>query len=378
MSFLVASAAANLLLAMQPYTSTALLNYRKWHEFVLCVTFQDSANEQDGYAHGSLSDVPLEVTPANSVHLDKSASVGNSPVIADLADTQHFVPLEATPCDDYKPEVKKHSAFVSDVAGGCEDVNKVANVKDDPALSSELPIAANEENAVVQGTNSSCFVTIDTCNTSSVNAFINERLDSKVSFKPGQTAFERTWTPATCSEVTCSEPIQLSDREQNGASSVNGITPCKEIVIDRNTILDEEKKHNLEFFMGRTLKTPERYVKIRNHILDMWEKTKPCYLFKTAVRSGLKNCGDVNSIGRVHAFLEVIGAINEGCLDRPIPRVRQQDEVADGKSNAQLESWVNSLRPRKKRARNSDEDWVNPSQPEGMTILVAYSSCLRV
>lgn len=330
------------------------------------------------YYQGSLSDVPLEVTPANSVHLNKSASASNSPVTPDLADTQQFASLEATTRDDYNSDVKNHSAFESDVAHGCEDVNKVVNVKDDLAFSSELPSAANEENTVVQSTNSSCSVTNDTCHTSCVKAFINERLDSKVSFEPGQTAFERTWTPATCSEVTCSEPIQLSDREQNGASSANGIIPYKEIVIDRNTILAEEKKHNLEFFLGRTLKTPERYMKIRNHILDMWEKTKPCYLFKTAVRSGLKNCGDVNSIGRVHAFLEDIGAINEGCLDRPIPRVRQQDEVADGKSSLQLESWVNSLRPRKKRARNTDDDWVNRSQPEGMTILVAYSSCLGV
>ncbi|XP_029213265.2 histone H2A deubiquitinase MYSM1-like [Acropora millepora] len=332
----------------------------------------DSANGLEGksmYYQGSLSDVPLEVTPANSVHLNESASASNSPATPDLADTQQFASLEATTRDDYNSEVKNHSAFESDVADVCEDVNKVANVKDDLAFISELPSAANEENTVVQSTNSSCSVTIDTCHTSSMKAFINERLDSKVSFEPGQTAFERTWIPATCSEVTCSEPIQLSDREQNGASSANEIIPYKEIVIDRNTILAEEKKHNLEFFMGRTLKTPERYMKIRNHILDMWEKSKPCYLFKTAVRSGLKNCGDVNSIGRVHAFLEDIGAINEGCLDRPIPRVRQQDEVADGKSSVQLESWVNSLRPRKKRARNTDDDWVNPSQPEGMTIL---------
>ena len=42
----------------------------------------------------------------------------------------------------------------------------------------------------------------------------------------------------------------------------------------------------------------DRYMKIRNYILDMWEQTKPHYLFKTSVRSGLKSCGDVNSIGK--------------------------------------------------------------------------------
>jgi protein MYSM1 len=43
------------------------------------------------------------------------------------------------------------------------------------------------------------------------------------------------------------------------------------------------------------------------------EKCKPEYLNKTSVRPGLKNCGDVNSIGRIHAYLEQIGAINFGC-----------------------------------------------------------------
>jgi protein MYSM1 len=42
-------------------------------------------------------------------------------------------------------------------------------------------------------------------------------------------------------------------------------------------------------------------------------KSKPKYLNKTSVRPGLKNCGDVNCIGRVHTYLELIGAINFNC-----------------------------------------------------------------
>lgn len=176
----------------------------------------------------------------------------------------------------------------------------------------------------------------------------------------------KDWAPATCGEATSSELIDSSDRVQPGAS----VTFDKPIVIDRNVIQDVEKEHNMEFFMGRALKTPERYMKIRNYIVDMWEKTKPNFLFKTAVRGGLRNCGDVNSIGRVHAFLEDIGAINEGCLDRPVPRVREQGEVTNVKENFHMESWVNSLRPRKKRQRNMDGDWVDPGRAEGMTIQV--------
>ena len=177
---------------------------------------------------------------------------------------------------------------------------------------------------------------------------------------------DKDWAPVTCGETTSSEFIESSDREQPGAS----VSFDTSIVIDRNIIQDVEKEHNMEFFMGRALKTPERYMKIRNYILEMWEKTKPNFLFKTAVRSGLRNCGDVNSIGRVHAFLEDIGAINEGCLDRPVPRIREQGEVTNVKENFHMESWVNSLRPRKKRQRNVDGDWIDSSKAEGTTIQV--------
>lgn len=183
---------------------------------------------------------------------------------------------------------------------------------------------------------------------------------------------DKDWAPVTCGETTSSEFIESLDREQP-AANVNFDTS---ILIDRNIIQEVEKEHNMEFFMGRALKTPERYMKIRNYILEMWEKTKPNFLFKTAVRSGLRNCGDVNSIGRVHAFLEDIGAINEGCLDRPVPRIREQGEVTNVKENFHMESWVNSLRPRKKRQRNMDGDWVDSSKAEGTTIQVTGNCSL--
>ena len=195
-------------------------------------------------------------------------------------------------------------------------------------------------------------------------------MDSNVSRDSSDSISKNDWQPVTCGEVTSSELIPTFDREQPAASTENANALHKNIVIDKNIVQDVEKEHNAEFFMGRALKTPERYMKIRNYILEMWEKNKPSYLFKTAVRGGLRNCGDVNSIGRVHAFLEDIGAINKGCLDRPVPRVRQQGEVIDAKVNVQMESWVNSLRPRKKRPRNRDGDWTDFCKSEGMTIQV--------
>lgn len=46
--------------------------------------------------------------------------------------------------------------------------------------------------------------------------------------------------------------------------------PEQEVEIDRNTIQEEEKQAIPEFFEGRQAKTPERYLKIRNYILDQW------------------------------------------------------------------------------------------------------------
>lgn len=71
-----------------------------------------------------------------------------------------------------------------------------------------------------------------------------------------------------------------------------------------------------EFFEGNNVKTPERYMKIRNYIIRQWSANKTKYVTKTSVRKGLKDCGDVNAIGRVHQFLELIGAINFG-LEAP-------------------------------------------------------------
>lgn len=90
-------------------------------------------------------------------------------------------------------------------------------------------------------------------------------------------------------------------------------TPSEERIIDLSLITDEEKTVHWDFFEGRSSKTPERYMKIRNCIVQEWKRVKPKYLTKTSVRPTLKNCGDVNCISRVHAYLELTGVINFGC-----------------------------------------------------------------
>lgn len=50
-------------------------------------------------------------------------------------------------------------------------------------------------------------------------------------------------------------------------------------------------------------------------MINMWLTQKPKYLHKTSSRQGLKNCGDVNDVVRIHQLLEQMGVINFGCGD---------------------------------------------------------------
>lgn len=88
--------------------------------------------------------------------------------------------------------------------------------------------------------------------------------------------------------------------------------PTEELILPVHEISELEKYFHSEFFEGRPTKTPERYMKIRDFILHVWAETKPAYISKTTVRNGLKHCGDVNCISRIHCTMEQIGAINFG------------------------------------------------------------------
>ncbi|KAF4021745.1 hypothetical protein G4228_013700 [Cervus hanglu yarkandensis] len=148
--------------------------------------------------------------------------------------------------------------------------------------------------------------------------------------------------------------------------------PEQEIEVDRNIIQEEEKQAIPEFFDGRQAKTPERYLKIRNYILDQWEICKPKYLNKTSVRPGLKNCGDVNCIGRIHTYLELIGAINFGCEQavynrpQPVDKVRVRDRK-DTVEAYQLAQRLQSMRTRRRRVRDPWGNWCDAKDLEGQT-----------
>ncbi|KAK0144827.1 Histone H2A deubiquitinase MYSM1 [Merluccius polli] len=148
--------------------------------------------------------------------------------------------------------------------------------------------------------------------------------------------------------------------------------PEQEIQLDMESITDEEKQAIPEFFEGRPSKTPDRYLKIRNYILDQWMKSKPKYLNKTSVRPGLKNCGDVNCIGRVHTYLELIGAINFNCEQAVYnrPRVTERSRHKEGRDALeayQLAQRLQSMRTRKRRVRDLLGNWCDSRDLEGQT-----------
>uniref|UniRef100_A0AAY4D449 Myb-like, SWIRM and MPN domain-containing protein 1 n=1 Tax=Denticeps clupeoides TaxID=299321 RepID=A0AAY4D449_9TELE len=148
--------------------------------------------------------------------------------------------------------------------------------------------------------------------------------------------------------------------------------PEQEVTLDKNNITEEEKQAIPEFFEGRPSKTPERYLRIRNYILEQWENGRPRYLNKTSVRPGLKNCGDVNCIGRIHTYLELIGAINFSCdqavynRPRPVERSRLK-ETRDALESYQLAQRLQSMRTRKRRVRDVHGNWCDAKDLEGQT-----------
>uniref|UniRef100_A0A3Q1IQM5 Myb-like, SWIRM and MPN domain-containing protein 1 n=1 Tax=Anabas testudineus TaxID=64144 RepID=A0A3Q1IQM5_ANATE len=198
-------------------------------------------------------------------------------------------------------------------------------------------------------------------------------------------------SPQTLSSLSCSEERAVTELDEKSDQAESCILknleeeeedendeeeelkiPEQEIEMDMETITEDEKQAIPEFFEGRPSKTPERYLKIRNYILDQWLESKPKYLNKTSVRPGLKNCGDVNCIGRIHTYLELIGAINFNCeqavYNRPkvVDRSKQKEgkEVLDA---YQLAQRLQSMRTRKRRVRDLWGNWCDSKDLEGQT-----------
>uniref|UniRef100_A0A8C1Y3X7 Myb-like, SWIRM and MPN domain-containing protein 1 n=1 Tax=Cyprinus carpio TaxID=7962 RepID=A0A8C1Y3X7_CYPCA len=212
------------------------------------------------------------------------------------------------------------------------------------------------------------------------NAGINTHIeiDSEPEEESG-TRFSKSGSPGKHS-LSEEESTEREDKTESGGSPEEEVeedqeelrAPDQEVVLDLNTITEEEKQAFPEFFEGRPSKTPERYLKIRNYILDQWRRSKPKYLNKTSVRPGLKNCGDVNCIGRIHTYLELIGAINFSC-DQAIynrPRLVDRSRLKENKDSLEayhLAQRLQSMRTRKRRIRDMWGNWCDVKDLEGQT-----------
>ncbi|XP_038858653.1 histone H2A deubiquitinase MYSM1-like isoform X4 [Salvelinus namaycush] len=187
--------------------------------------------------------------------------------------------------------------------------------------------------------------------------------------------------PSGQCEGGTAEPLRdpVESEEETGGSGWQGeefeeeelTAPEQEAELDLATITEEEKRAIPEFFEGRPSKTPERYLRIRNYMLDQWLKSKPKYLNKTSVRPGLKNCGDVNCIGRIHTYLELIGGINFNC-DQAVynrPRVVDRSKPRESRDTLeyQLAQRLQSMRTRKRRVRDVWGNWRDAKDLEGQT-----------
>ncbi|KAH6563159.1 hypothetical protein BASA62_008719 [Batrachochytrium salamandrivorans] len=191
-------------------------------------------------------------------------------------------------------------------------------------------------------------------------------------------------------EQECSgiEPDSAEAARDNDHVTCDSDTGLENFTIDPSTIKSFEMEFCPEWFLGvytgkRANKTPSRYQKIRNHILDLWIDIKPVSVSKSRIRPGLKGEGDVNAISRVHSFLESIGAINVDCkkltskVKQSIPRSSSSETKYVGDKNSygtdiseiveetqNVSTDYNSRRRRKVRTANGDWIW----ELEGTTI----------
>lgn len=178
---------------------------------------------------------------------------------------------------------------------------------------------------------------------------------------------DSSWTDPAPSEETVVDEIlirvqELKESDQNTFVLLESQdVPIREFNIEASSISNLERFMHSEFFLNRPTKTPERYLKIRNHIINMWYQSKPNYLSKTAARSGLKKCGDVNCISRIHSLLEQIGAINFGCAEvnwiRPLSTLYEVFQINIKNKNQNSKTGINDRKQSRSRSQQSDNNF---------------------
>ncbi|KAJ2805267.1 hypothetical protein H4R20_002161 [Coemansia guatemalensis] len=188
--------------------------------------------------------------------------------------------------------------------------------------------------------------------------------------------------PAADSDVASKEPAsQTSD---------SNAVPQPKFDVDPTSVCELERQGCREFFLGKSNKTPERYMTIRNHMMELWQATRPQYLTKIKARADLKNCGDVNAIGRVHTFLENSHIINagstpvrrrprpNGTAHRPPHSMRLSNALSESDDADQFMSSdddfgfrgvPSSTTGRRRKVRDEDGGWVYEDEYHGGRVI---------
>ncbi|RXM30569.1 Histone H2A deubiquitinase MYSM1 [Acipenser ruthenus] len=312
----------------------------------------DITDDADGGARLQLSDVEGETPEEGSAHT------------ASCVEAEEVQPSSVTvPTSAVEPETSSTYYEVHDAVGG--------------QLSGLTPTAACEGQATLSveldsGPSSDCISSKEGADPLVLNPVTpDEENEADRVFVQSLPEHELSEGTAQSEQVPGTDYESPEEEEEQEEEEMLK-PPEEEVEMDRSAIIEEEKQAISEFFEGRSSKTPERYLKIRNYILDQWEKCKPKYLNKTSVRPGLKNCGDVNCIGRIHTYLELIGAINFGCEQAIYNRPRLVDKTRfkEGKDTMeayQLAQRLQSMRTRKRRVRDVWGNWRDARDLEGQT-----------
>ncbi|XP_058887466.1 histone H2A deubiquitinase MYSM1-like isoform X2 [Acipenser ruthenus] len=313
----------------------------------------DITDDADGGARLQLSDVEGETPEEGSTHT------------ASCVEAEEVQPSSVTvPTSAVEPETSSTYYEVHDAVGG--------------QLSGLTPTAACEGQATLSveldsGPSSDCISSKEGADPLVLNPVTpDEENEADRVFVQSLPEHELSEGTAQSEQVPGTDYESPEEEEEEQEEEEMLKPPEEEVEMDRSAIIEEEKQAISEFFEGRSSKTPERYLKIRNYILDLWEKCKPKYLNKTSVRPGLKNCGDVNCIGRIHTYLELIGAINFGCEQAIYNRPRLVDKTRfkEGKDTMeayQLAQRLQSMRTRKRRVRDVWGNWRDARDLEGQT-----------
>lgn len=199
------------------------------------------------------------------------------------------------------------------------------------------------------------------------NPAITIKTEPASTSEPKERAEEQQEKISIKQECESDPPIEFqSEFTGNSAldAELNSIdVPVEDNRLSPQVVTDLEKYFHYEFFEGRPTKTPERYMKIRAYILNAWNENRPAYVSKTTARSGLKHCGDVNCISRIHCLLEQIGAINFGCAGEHFQYVRPLSKLKDqflpttrSKQNSKNDPFENNgsmVMERKQRIKNT-------------------------